>query len=671
VVFGRQGEAFIDVHANTDPYERELDSKIRQSSKDAEKLLDVIGEDWGEHLADGVSGELGRHGKDYGKAIEDATDRTTVRIKSKFTVDRHGRLHDAAGRFARAFEEEVEHEFERLTAPGGPFNRIGEGVADAVGAGFNISGRSPLISLLIPVFGAIAAVIGAAVQALGALVALLYTLPALLTAIGLQVGVLFIAFKGLGDRIKAAFEAKNAKELEKALFGLEEPAKRFVRSLLPLRDFWRDLQMVVRNNFFGALANPITEMLAALRGPALRGFAALATSMGTFFQSLADFFASPAFVKFINDVFPATTRWIERFGPALIGFLEALIAVAGAAMPFLERFGLLLANNLTFLADTLKRVTKDQSLSDWLDRMSETLTAVMDLLGTVIAFTATFLDELDKAGGKELITELAEALGRITFFLSTPVGQKAMEGLVNALVLSLQITGGLIIVLLALFAVVEFIGEAVGAFFGFLSDLIESGLEELGRLVSRIQEAITGLYTNLGTTFGRIKTSIMNAIDTALTFVQSLPGRALAALGDIKNALYNAGRGLVEGFINGIRSMIRPLQAAGEWIVNQVSRFLPGSPAEEGPLSGQGYTLYRGQRMVQDLVKGMRMEAPELKAASNDMVSNITFGKGAIQIGFNGAVPTEQEAQRTGSAVGDGINAILAPQRTRLAVRTL
>lgn len=642
MVFGADGEAFIDVHANTDPYERELDRKLRTSSKDAEDLLDKIGKNWGEHLADGVSEELGTHGKDYAKSIEDATEKTTVKVKSKFTVDRHGRLHDTAGRFVKEFGDEVEHEFERLAAPGGPLSRIGTGIADAVGAGFNISGRSPLIALLLPVIGAIGAAIGALIQALGAVAGLLATLPALIAAIGLQVGVLFIAFKGLGERIGLAFEARNAKELEKALFGLDDATKRFIKTLLPLRDFWRDLQMVVQQNFFGALKTPITDILKALRGPTLRGFADLAGAMGAFFQDLGAFFASPTFVQFVKDVFPATIRWVQTFGPAFIKILSALIAVADVALPFLENFGLIISNNLGALATFLDEKAKSGDLKGWLDRMEETVQSIFMLLGSVLQFTAVFLNQLDKAGGKKLIDGLVTFIDRLSFFLSTPVGQKALEGMVNSLLLMLEITGGLIFVLLTLFAAFEFGKEAVGAFFSWLGGVVKKGVTEVVEFIAGVWRGVTRFFNNL-------VNPIMN----------------------LKDAFFNAGRSLVQGFIDGIKSMVRPLQAAGEFVVNQVKRFLPGSPAEEGPFSGSGYTLYRGQRMIQDLVKGIRMEAPQLRDASMEAVSNITFGKGAIQVGFEGVVPTQQQAERTGSAVGNGINAILAPQRTRLAVRTL
>lgn len=680
MVFGQQGEAFVDVHANTAPYERELERGIRLSSEDAEKVLDIIGEQWGEDLADGISKELGKHGKDIADSVDRSVKRNKINIDGEwFTVDRHGRLHDVAGRFVDKFEREIEDGFAHLSRPGGPLSSIGQGIADAIGAGFNISGRSPLIALLIPVFGAIAGLIGAAIQALNAFIALLVTLPALIASLGLQIGVLFIAFQGLGERIQAAFAATNAKELEKALFGLDEGAKRFVRSLLPLRDFWRDLQMVVQQNFFGQLRDPISQLLGLFRRPLLEGFAQVAAASGQFFQAFADFLASPTFVAFVKDVFPATTKWMREFGPAFLQFLSTLIAMADLALPFLSEFGELLTNNFMLLADVIRKDLISGDFKGWLDSMHRTLESVFELLGQIIGFTATFLVQLDKAGGKELIDTLAEFFSQLSFFLATPAGQQALEGLVDIMIISIKIVGGLVIALLGSLALLETIGEALNAFFMFLGDVVGPAIGEflgglgdkIGEFIGRIKKAFEDLYRPAYESFIRIRDTIAARIEESVAFIRSLPERGLALLNAVKDRFFNAGRAIIQALKDGMMSMLAPLISAVQFIVGKVTDYLPGSPAEKGPLSGEGYSLYRGQRMMQDLIKGMKMEIPALGSATNQAMTNINFGKGAIAIEFSGAIPTKQEAERTGSSVGEGINVMLAPQRTRLAVRTL
>jgi hypothetical protein len=81
--------------------------------------------------------------------------------------------------------------------------------------------------------------------------------------------------------------------------------------------------------------------------------------------------------------------------------------------------------------------------------------------------------------------------------------------------------------------------------------------------------------------------------------------------------------------------------------------------------------MIAGQKTMERFAEGIRMEIPAIQAASNEATSNIIFGRDSIRVAFEGALPTEQQAQQTGAAVGAGINGQLAARNTRLAVRTL
>lgn len=53
-----------------------------------------------------------------------------------------------------------------------------------------------------------------------------------------------------------------------------------------------------------------------------------------------------------------------------------------------------------------------------------------------------------------------------------------------------------------------------------------------------------------------ITAAISSGVATAVSYVASLPSRALSALGNLGSTLWNAGKSLIQGFINGITSMI-------------------------------------------------------------------------------------------------------------------
>jgi len=663
------GSARVEVHVDTDPMEPELEEGLRRAERDAGPLLDSIGDSWGERLADSVSGELGQHGDDFAHSIGDSLEGRKVHARPSFDFDDDVDFDDS---FFRRVEERIERAFDqtgdRLGRPGGPINRIGRGIQDAIGAGFNVSGRSSLLVFLIPLIGVIVALILGAVQAVGALIATLVTIPALIAAIGLQVGVLKLAWEGVGTAITGAFAAKNAKELNEALKGLTPSAQKFVRSLLPLRDLFRDLKALTQESFFKAVGTSVGKLFEVL-GPVLRaGLPALASALGGLFADLTAFFGSPTFIKFIEDVIPATIQWLDRFGPAFITFLDGLIAMSDAALPFLKALGDMLAGNLENLGRIFSDAAKDPDFQKWLTSMRDTLKDTFELLGQLIQFLAAFMTSLDEAGGAEIIREFSEALERLSFFLASPAGFEAMRGLVNFSILMIDVFAGLILAILLITASLQ-------AFFHFVNDELVPGI---GEGFGKLGEKISNFFESLGRILGGGRViwnsfivSLRQGADNAEVFLRAIPGRIKAAIASLPALAYEAGKNFIQSLINGITVMYGPLGQAMRVAAAILTSYLPGSPAEKGPLSGSGYALYRGQHLVRDLARGIAMEAPELRMASLEATSNIIFNRDSIRVGFEGTLPTQEQARVTGAAVGTGITKQLAIRSTRLAVRML
>lgn len=646
------GDAFIEVHGDADPnrVQREIAEGFDRGAEQAEAELKETGKEIGDILATSAGKEIEKQGPELAKSVERGINRRKIKAKVDVDIDQDNNF---AERLVGNISGDIERAFTKASGPGGPFNRIGSALADAVGAGFNISGRSPLIAVLVPLIGAIIGLVVAALQAANALIAVIATVPALIAAIGLQVGALAFAFHGLGTAIEGAFAAKNAKELKEALKELSPPAQQFVRDLLPLRDLFNFIAKMSQQAFFANLGRVLPQLQAALGQVFGQGMINLAGALGSLFRDLALFFASPTFVEFVRTVIPSTIGFLERFAPNFIHFLEGLTRFSIGILPFLETLGNMLGGTLFQLGDFLRRITESGDLERWLDSMTQTLTLVLELFGGAIEFVSVFLSQLDTAGGQEVIQSLIDAFEDLAFLLSTPIGKQALEGLVDLAKISILVVTGVIETLFLLLAIGETVGEALRAFFIFVG---EGAVKAWNAIKKFFSDLLNGFRDNR---------------DQLIQTVKELPGQALAALGNVGERLYQAGRNLIQGFINGMVSMGNPIANAARSLINKVTAFLPGSPAEEGPLSGQGYSMLRGQRMMEDFAKGIRMEIPEIRSASSEATSNIVFGREAIRVTFEGALPTQQQAEQTGAAVGAGINGRLAARNTRLAVRTL
>jgi hypothetical protein len=255
------------------------------------------------------------------------------------------------------------------------------------------------------------------------------------------------------------------------------------------------------------------------------------------------------------------------------------------------------------------------------------------LTQSVIVFLKTLMEQLDKAGAREVIDTFTEALDRLTFFLSTPLGQKGLEGLINLAIISIKVLTGLMVLILLVLAAFQYAAEAISAFFTWVWDGIQS-----------LWDKIIGLFTDAD-------------------------DQIIAALGNVDTMLFNVGARIIKGLIAGIRSMVPSLGGVMTIIASTITRYLPHSPAEEGPLSGSGDLMVAGKNIIDRLSAGITAGSQELGVAMTGATNNIVFGANAIQVGFNGALPTEAQAMQTGMAVGQGALSILA-RNTRLAVRT-
>jgi TP901 family phage tail tape measure protein len=162
--------------------------------------------------------------------------------------------------------------------------------------------------------------------------------------------------------------------------------------------------------------------------------------------------------------------------------------------------------------------------------------------------------------------------------------------------------------------------------------------------VDRVVAVINGIKAfvdKIRSFFNELKTAAQGGTDSLIAFVKGIPGRILDAIGNLAGLLFAKGKDLVQGLIDGILSMIGKLKDAAKKLVDAVGRFLPGSPAKEGPLSGKGYVLKRGQRFVADFASGILGAAKAAKDAMGGMINT------AVQM-----LPVDQAAT-VGSAVAN------------------
>lgn len=164
-------------------------------------------------------------------------------------------------------------------------------------------------------------------------------------------------------------------------------------------------------------------------------------------------------------------------------------------------------------------------------------------------------------------------------------------------------------------AVVSFVVNLIVGYFKFWMSVYKAIFDAIIAAAkawwSRFQATmmlIKGVIDKVITFFVNLKNAIVARLGDAVSFVKGIPGKLLSALGDLGGKLYSKGREFVRGFIDGIGSMVNAAVDKVRSLVNAVTDWLPGSPAKKGPLSGRGWTPYRGKALVEGFAAGMEKQ---------------------------------------------------------------
>lgn len=104
-------------------------------------------------------------------------------------------------------------------------------------------------------------------------------------------------------------------------------------------------------------------------------------------------------------------------------------------------------------------------------------------------------------------------------------------------------------------------------------------------------------------------------------FFLDLPGKIMEALGNLGTFLLDAGRALIQGFIDGISGMVGAIGDAVSGVLGAVADFFPHSPAKKGPFSGKGYTSHSGKALATDFAKSIAAEQGTVGAAASKLMT--------------------------------------------------
>lgn len=636
--------AYVDIVArdkSLDKLRRDIDDTFDKIDKDIDQSLDQIDKRFEETFV-----EIDEHFK-----------KMTIKTRRAFD-DVEEQADSAFKRIRRRVMEPIQSGFQKVTdilsETGRVLGQLGSGIG-------SFASSSPLLILILALTPAIIALAAALSQLIGVVGLIPAGFAVALTAIIPVV----VAFQNFGEAV-AAFSDGDLEKINEALKKLSPSAASVAREIGAMLPNLRAFQRGVQEAFFAPLRGDFTRVFRTIFPTMEKGFIDVAAAMGRFASAFGDLMASTSTIQVFRELFATTVRIIDMLNPVFVRFADMLLNTVHEALPFVERitkaFGKALDAFSAFVNKSIETGDFDQFIEDAITTIKE----LIDLIKAVGGVVGTLFEGTEDSG-HDFIQTLTDVFNQVNAFLQTEEGQKSID----LLILAVQALGA---TLLASANIFIFFGQSFATMMNFL--------EFVGRGFVSIMSTIIDWVT-------LAKDTLVNDFNNMVQLITNLP----EIIKNLAPKFLSAGQKLIQSFMNGFRAVGSFVgDVAGDIVgavkgflnraidkinvgIARLDEFIPGDLGRIPRLAQGAFVSRRPGGILANIGEGREDEwilpQSKLEDIAQSSSQSITFGPGSISVNFSGAVPTTEEARRTGEAVGDGIASRLARRNLQVQVRAI
>lgn len=369
---------------------------------------------------------------------------------------------------------------------------------------------------------------------------------------------------------------------------------------------------------FGALLPSILELLPSVMelvssfsplGLVLKILVPLLPMITGFIGQLAGML-----VGVLGQVLPIVSELAGVLIGALVGAFQQLMPVISALLPFIGQLVGSLGGILVTAIQALLPI-----LLGLIDALLPIIPILLQLLDPVMAVVSALLPLVAVVGS--LISVLLPPLLDIFTAILVPVADLAVV-LVNALVPVIEL---LVTVLVPVITLLGFlIGkvlELAGPVLGFLVNILAAVIGWLARTIASFATWL-GTLGGVGAAIGRMVDSVTSGIGQVVAWFARLPGQVIDTISSLSTKLYNAGRDVISGFIEGIGSMAgRIISSIKSTITDALPAFVKKALGIASP--SRLFRLF-GQQTGEGFALGLDDATAGVGAAAESMVSAVS-----------------------------------------------
>ncbi|MEU5668946.1 hypothetical protein ABZ749_00985 [Micromonospora sp. NPDC047753] len=240
-----------------------------------------------------------------------------------------------------------------------------------------------------------------------------------------------------------------------------------------------------------------------------------------------------------------------------------------------------------------------QGFADFVKAVMPGLLAAVQAAGPIIEVIALNLGPLGAALGTflgvmaALAPAAADALNVIFYLINHVIG------IAGDLIYGLGAAFG------GLFQWVKDLRESIAAGWAHIVSIFTGGTATVKQRVEAFIGSAIRLFTGL---WDKLTGGVRNALSSVASTFSGLRGRITSAIGNLGSLLFNAGRSIINGLINGIRSAFGALESTLNWVTSRIPDW-KGPPARDRKLLEPAGTAIMG-----GLIRGIRGELPALRS---------------------------------------------------------
>lgn len=242
--------------------------------------------------------------------------------------------------------------------------------------------------------------------------------------------------------------------------------------------------------------------------------------------------------------------------------------------------------------------------------------------GVVAHFTGTF-----SRIGSIVGSIVGGIVDRFTWLYNILIGNSIIPDLINGIVSWFTRLPGMAFSALASFAggIARIATTALTRFRAAIVSGANTAIAFVRGIPGKARAALTalgGMIASVATAaFSRFRSAITTGASNAISFVRGIPGRIKGALGNAGSILYSVGRNVIQGMINGVKSMAGALVSAAKGVVGGA---VEGAKSLLGISSPSKVFAQIGRDTGRGFIKGLTGTEAQIKAAAEKVTASIT-----------------------------------------------